>query len=272
MEKLQIDLTKHLDKVALINYKRDTTSENIKYKDLLKQILKVGLVLEDEELPNSESVAIGILSKKSPASISLALAILEAGFAFTFITHDDIPSHLNNLGIKFFFSDVLVPEGSFLKLRNSLDVFGKKIRLYKVTNNSKIRQFNDAGDPLNRICYTITTSGTTGQRKVVRVTFNCIIPNLVHLQKIFRLDSDVIYSSAPCTFGVFVLDLFLALKTGSALMIIDESLRYSDESLSFMFSSEATSVTFMQITPSLFQQFGVENIRKKILSRESSLK
>jgi acyl-CoA synthetase len=272
MERVKIDLTKFLENIALIHYKKDSLSEKIKYKDLLKQTLKVGVVLEGENVSRSESVTVGILCKKSPASVSLILAMLEADLAFCFISEQDIPHELDKLGIKYFFSDEnLFDAENFVILRNSLDVFGTKIRLYKSTSVEPIRLFEDYNDPMNRICYTITTSGTI-QRKIVRVTYNCIAPNVVNLQQIFRLNKDVIYSSAPCTFDVFVLDLFLALHSGSALMLMDDTLRYSDESLNVMFSLASIGVTFLQITPSLFQQYGIYNIKEKILHPDSSLK
>lgn len=271
MDRVKIDLTKFLDKTALINYNKEKI-EYVKYKELLKQILKIGLVLEDENVSRKESVTIGIVCKKSPASIALILAILEADLAFSFISQNDIPNELDKLGVKYFFSEeILFNAENFVSLRNSIDVFGTKIRLYKTTSTEPIRTFKDGEDPMNRICYTITTSGTTGQRKIVRVTYNCITPNVVCLQQIFRLHHDVIYSSAPCTFDVFVLDLFLALHSGSALVILGDELRYSEESLKFLFSPEV-GVTFLQITPSLFQQYGIVNIQERILHKNSSLK
>lgn len=272
MERLKVDLTKHSDKTAIIHYKRDKTSGEVNYKDLLKQILKVDLLLKSENFSKTESTSIGVLCKKSPSAISLVLAIIESDFSFCFITKDDVSLYLDKLGIKYFFSDEVLDCNDFLTLRNSLDVLDRKIYLYKTSSQEIVRTFQDNGDPMNRICYTVTTSGTTGQRKVVRVTYNCISSNVVALQNIFRLDSQVIYSSAPCTFDVFVLDLFLALHSGSALMIVDENLRYSDESLDFMFSSKATGVSFLQITPSLFQHYGLDNIQNKILHQDSSLK
>lgn len=271
MERLNIDLTRNLESNVLIHYKPGK-SDVIKYKDLLKQILKVSLVLEGEDLPK-EKETIGIICKKNPSSIALMLAIIELNYAFSFITTDDLSNELPTLGIQYLFSDETMQTTDFLILRNSLDVFGNKIRLYKTTYSSKARTFNTSDDPMNQVCYTITTSGTTGQRKIVRVTYNCITPNVVGLQKIFRLDKDVIFSSAPQTFDVFVLDVFLALHSGSALMLMDESLRYSDESLNFMFSpSQSTGVTFLQITPSLFQYYGLDNIKNKILHPSSSLR
>lgn len=272
MERVKIDLTNHLDNTALIHYRHDGSTDNIKYKDLLRYILKVGLVLESEEMLRSQFTTVGILCRKNPSAVALSLAIMEADFAFCFISKSDIPSELDKLGIKYFFSDENLQNDDYHTLRNSLDVFGQRIRLYKSKSVLDIRVFKDLGDPMNRICYTITTSGTTGKKKIVRVTYSSIAPNVVCLQKIFRLHKDVIYSSAPFTFDVFMLDLFLALHSGSALMLMDESLRYSDESMNFMFTSESTGVTFIQITPSLFQQYGLDNIRNKILHKSSSLK
>lgn len=271
MDRLGIDLSKHLDKTALIHHKKDKPRDEIKYKDLMTQIHSIGLILESEKLSNKESVAIGILCKKNPSAISLLLSILESNFAFCFLSRNEIHADLNKLGVKYFFSDEAISSSKFHELRNSLEVFGKTIFLYKVACQKEVRIFKDNGDRMNEICYTITTSGSTGQRKIVRVTYNSIASNIISLQKIFGLDTDVIYSSAPCSFDVFVLDLFLSLCSGSALMIVDENLRYSDESLQFMFQ-QATGVSFLQITPSLFQQYGIETIREKILSHDSSLK
>lgn len=273
MDRVKIDLSEHLENTAIFHHRQDGDNDNIKYKDLLKQILKIGVMLNGEELSKTESTTIGILSTKNASAIALSLAIMEADFSFGFISKHDIPEHLDKLGVKYFFSEESLDEDDFHTLKNSLDVFGQRFWLYKSTSALEIRNFKDSGDPMNRICYTIATSGTTSrQRKVVRVTYNCIAPNVVSLQQIFRLHKDVIYSSALCTFDVFVLDVFLALHTGSALMIIDESLRYSDLSLNLLFTSGATGVSFMQMTPSLFQQYGIDNIQKIILHPSSSLK
>lgn len=275
MDRVKIDLTEHLENTAIFHHRRDG-DDDIKYKDLLTQILKIGVVLNDEELSKTESTTIGILtSTKNASVVALLLAIMDADFSFGFISKHDIIEHqqLAKLGVKYFFSEESLKGDNCYTLQNSLDVFGQRFWLYKSTSALEIRIFKDSGNPMNRICYTIATSGTTSrQRKVVRVTYNCIAPNLTSLQQIFRLHKDVIYSSAPCTFDVFVLDVFLALHTGSALMIIDESLRYNEQSLNLLFTSGATGVSFMQMTSSLFQQYGIDNIQNIILHPSSSLK
>lgn len=260
----------HLDATAIIHYKRDKTIDKIKYGNLLKQTLKIGLLLESENLSKTESVAIGIFCIKHPSTIAMMLAIMEADFAFCFITQDSIPHQLNKLGIKYFLSDETLPSNE-VTLRNSLDCFGQKIYLYKLSCSKEIRLFKDNEDPMNRVCYSVTTTGTTGQKKIVHVTYNCIMSNIISFQRIFKLNKDVIYSSAPCTFDVFVLDVFLTVHSGSTLLLMDRS-HYSEESLDFMFSCKETGVTFLQITPSLFQRYGFENIKSKIMDRNSSLK
>src|SRR5690349_11153250 len=105
MELLKIELKNHLDKTALIHYKKEELRDEITYKALLEQIVKIGLIIEGERLVKNESLAIGILSKKSPAAISLLLAILESNHAFCFISRSDVPDDLNKFGVKYFFSE-----------------------------------------------------------------------------------------------------------------------------------------------------------------------
>lgn len=263
MERLLLDLTKYEENIALIHHRSDKTSKTIKYKELLNQVLIIKDLIAGENILQ-ECQTIGIYSTNRSNGIVLLLAILEAGFAFCFLNQNEKPENLNELGIKYFFSDQLI-NGRHLEKKATSEVWGQKTYFYKCNNSCNIRNYKDNGDALSRICYTVTTSGSTGKRKIVRVTAKALRPNIVDLQRIFKLDKDIIFSSAPVTFDVFVLDVCLALHTGSALMIIDDSLRFSHESIEYMFpESGQNGVTFMQMTPSLFHQFGLENIQQKI--------
>lgn len=266
MEILEIDLTKFEENQAIVYYAEEEKCNIVKYKDLYKQTLKIGLILSQENLSRNESTAIGIFCKKSPETVALSLAILEAGFGFCNLTSEHISNDLDDLGVKYFFSDSLC--SVHFMIRNSFELFGRTFQLYKATSQHPVKLFDEGGDEKNRTCYTITTSGSTGKRKIVRVPFNCIKPNIVSFQKIFRLSNDVIFSSAPCTFDVFNLDVFLALHTGSTLLILSDSLRYSEKSIELL----NNFVTFMQITPSLFKSWGTEIIQSKILHKTSRLR
>lgn len=267
MDQLDIDLTEFLDNEAIVYYDEKESCTIVKYEDLLKQIIKIGLVLDQENLSRNEASVIGILCTKSPASVAVASAILEAGFGFCNLSSENISNNeLDDFGIKYFFSDFQC--ASIYNCRNSFDLFGKTIRLYKTTSQHPAKLFDDKGDILSRICYICCTSGSTGKRKIVRVPFKCIKPNVVSLQKIFNLRNDVIFASAPCTFDVFILDVFLALYSGSTLLILSDNLRYSKKAIELL----SNTVTFMQITPSLFVNYGLEIIQTKILHEKSSLR
>lgn len=269
MDNLDIDLTKYLDENAILYYENEDCCTIVKYKELLKQIIRIGLIIEQENISRSESISIGISCLKSPATVVFACAILESGFGFC-----NLPDKINNnddiddLGVLYFFSD---NEYSSFSCKHSFELFGKTYRLYKLhqlhNQQHSLEFLNDKKD-IDRICYTVTTSGSTGKRKVVRVPFKCIKPNVVNLQKDFKLSRDVIYASAPCTFDVFTLDMLLSLYSGSALLIVSDKLQYSEKAIDLL----SKSVTFMQITPSLFKRYGSEIIRNKILHEDSSLR
>lgn len=265
MENFDIDLTKFLDNDAIVYYNEKECCTTIKYKDLLKQIIRIGVILDQENVSRNDSDVIGIFCKKSPESVAFALAALESEHGFCYLSSENLSGNeLDELGVHYFFSEF---EHSTCDCRSSFELFGTIYRLYKVANKS-MQKIDDYGVKLNRICYTVTTSGSTGKRKIVRVPFKCIRPNLVDLQKIFSLNNDVIYTSAPCTFDVFILDMLLSLHTGSTLLIISDNLRYSEKAIDLI----RKTVTFMQMTPSLFRNYGVETIQTKLLHDSSALR
>jgi acyl-CoA synthetase len=271
MEKLGISLVNHLENSALIIWNKNKTCTTVKYKSLLKDVLKLSLFIEGEGVPAHSTV--GIHGEKSYALITMTLGILEhESCSFCYLKKDDIEnsSSLDDFGVKYFFSDTPFSSNTNVELVRKLSICDLNYYFYRTHSTKEQKVFTDAGDEMNKICYTITTSGTTGKRKIVRATYNSIVPNITSLQKIFSLNStDVILSSAPLTFDVFLVDLFLALHSGAALMIIPNELRFD----TFVFdSSDSTGVTFLQITPTIFLQYGNENIRQKIMHAQSRLK
>lgn len=253
----------NLDTTALIKKNADQTTETIKYKDLLKEIIKVTVVIE--EFSVSKKVIIGIAGKKKNfLLISLTLGILEAGHAFCYMNDEDLRTDANDFNVQYMFSEKFY---SSLILLKTFKILGKDIYLYEID----IERSSNKIDSL-RLCYAIKTSGSCGKRKVVHVTYDSIIPNITHMQRIFQLDrNDVILSLSPITFDPFIVDLFLALHAGSSLMFVDDTLRFKPIFFTPTAANESIGVTYMQTTPTLFQQYGYENIQK-ILSENSTLK
>lgn len=262
MEKLDINLLKHHDNVALIVRKEG--EQKILYRDLLKQVLKTSLFIESEsDIPKCSTI--GIYGDKSYALVALTLGIIETDNSFCYLTKDE----LDDLNIEFFFS--LVPISLItIELRKTLVLCDTSIYFYETTSTKEVKQFNYADDNMNKVCYRITTSGSTGRRKIIHVTYNSIHPNIKGLQEIFKLDqSDVVLSASPITFDVFIVDLFLALHSGSSLLILADNHRFDTSIYS---KASDKSVTFLQMTPTIFRQYGLDNIKSKILHSESSLK
>jgi acyl-coenzyme A synthetase/AMP-(fatty) acid ligase len=262
MDKLDINLLKHHDNVALIVRKEG--EQKVVYRDLLKQVLKTSLFIESEsDIPKCSTI--GILGDKSYALVALSLGIIETDHSFCYLTKDD----LDDMNVEYFFSLSSITL-STIELRKTLAICETNIYFYKTKSAKEMKQFNYADNEMNKVCYRITTSGSTGRRKIIHVTFNSIYPNIKGLQEIFKLDhSDVILSASPITFDVFIIDLFLALYSGSSILFLPDNHRFDT---SIYFKASDKSVTFLQMTPTIFRQYGLDNIKSKILHSESSLK
>lgn len=265
MEKLGTNFKNLENTTAIINVKRDQSTETMNYKDLLKESMKVSLVIKEFEVPKESTI--GILDRKSFSLVALTLGILEADFSFCYVKEDDLRIDMIDFNSRFLFSE----KQTDLTLLKTIRICGKNIYLYQFDIVRNLTSFNDTDNTTHKICYAIKTSGTSGRKKTVHVTYGAICPNIKSLQRIFQLDtSDVILSMSPISFDPFIADLFLALHTGCALMFIDNSLRFN---ASFFTNFErSTGVTYMQTTPTLFLQFGIENIQTRILNANSSLK
>lgn len=262
MDKLGINLVNHLENVALIYWKIEQNCEILKYKDVLKQVIKISLFIEENNVPKESTI--GICCGKSFSLVLLTLGVLESDYSFCYITKDDIENNLDDFNVKYLFSETKLFNEN-IKFKKTLILNEKELYFYNSTSIKDLKLYNDAGDKMNRICYSITTSGTTGKKKIVRVSYHSIYSNMKSLQNIFQLNgTDVIFSASPTSFDVFILDMLMAFYTGASLLIIPENLRFN----TFVFSK----VTFFQTTPTLFQQYGLENITTKILHSTSSLK
>ncbi|XP_077463975.1 beta-alanine-activating enzyme [Stigmatopora argus] len=122
------------------------------------------------------------------------------------------------------------------------------------------------------LAYVLHTSGTTGPPKIVRVPHECILPNILHLRRLFEVSSnDVVFLASPLTFDPSVVDIFLALSSGAQLLVVPTVLKKIPRRLSeLLFRRHKT--TLMQVTPTLLSRFGPKLLRQEVLSRNSPLR
>lgn len=265
------DLQEFSENKVLINYLGVKNCEIYYYKDLISEISKVTKLIKAEIKVKNQAQTIGIgFLQKNPTTIALVLGILNASHSFYFEDSCDAIEGLSTYKIQYFFNEHEIENAANknLELKGTSEIFGKKVNFYKVTTCAA--KYHGCYE----FCYNVKTSGSTGKEKYVRVPWQSILPNISSLQNTFKLQKDVIYSSAPVTFDVFVVDLFLTVRSGSAMLLLDQNLRFSKDSLEILFSDHDShkGTTFLQTTPSLFQQWGLENIKDKILNNSSCLK
>uniref|UniRef100_A0A131YKU0 Acyl-CoA synthetase family member 4-like protein n=1 Tax=Rhipicephalus appendiculatus TaxID=34631 RepID=A0A131YKU0_RHIAP len=121
------------------------------------------------------------------------------------------------------------------------------------------------------MAYTMFTSGTTGEQKVVRVPHECALLNVQHLRSIFNiLKEDVIFQAAPMTFDPCVIEIFLALTTGAQLVLTSEAVKRIPRAVTQLLVDYSVSV--IQATPSFVQSLGFDRIQNLLLSEASCLR
>ncbi|XP_062991428.1 beta-alanine-activating enzyme [Elgaria multicarinata webbii] len=122
------------------------------------------------------------------------------------------------------------------------------------------------------IAYVLHTSGTTGVPKIVRVPHKCIVPNILHLQDVFKIaPDDMVFMASPLTFDPSVVELFIALGSGASLLIVPNLIKMMPQELSkALFQHHRVSV--LQATPTLLRRFGVQHIKSTVLSANTSLR
>ena len=101
------------------------------------------------------------------------------------------------------------------------------------------------------IVYIIQTSGTTGDPKPVFVSHASVLPNILDFKAEFNLlGSDLVLLSSPLTFDPSMVDVFVTLVSGAALLVLPSTEKKMRRQL-FQSLFVDNSVSVLQCTPSL---------------------
>ncbi|XP_017779864.1 PREDICTED: acyl-CoA synthetase family member 4 homolog [Nicrophorus vespilloides] len=118
----------------------------------------------------------------------------------------------------------------------------------------------------DNVCYVIQTSGSTGVKKYVRVTYDCILSNITSFTKLFSVnETDIIYLGTAFTFDPCMIEIFLALTTGATLLATTKEIKSSPNEL-FSLLFKKIPITIMQMCPSIFMQFADDDIKHILMS------
>uniref|UniRef100_A0A8R1DV12 AMP-dependent synthetase/ligase domain-containing protein n=1 Tax=Caenorhabditis japonica TaxID=281687 RepID=A0A8R1DV12_CAEJA len=133
---------------------------------------------------------------------------------------------------------------------------GEKYERFRTTvvfDGREARRIHENSDEkTDKICYVITTSGTTGARKQVAVPVDCIQRNIDDFCSLFSLTpSDTILFSTSLLFDPSIVELFLAFQTGSTLILTPDAFR--SEPHRMQSAIEKYRPTVAQFTPTVLE-------------------
>ncbi|XP_017121271.1 beta-alanine-activating enzyme isoform X3 [Drosophila elegans] len=250
------------------------------YGEAVDKVLLLLEFLESNKVPAGAGIALRI-TDHTPASCLLILAILNHKCHFyptdKMLLSQALYERMSMAGVEYLLVNKHLAVGhlNFTRL-SSILLFNEDCKLYKVKHKPNDPDVQ-AKKPLPaNMCYTISTTGSTGGPKLIHVPYECIAPNIVALsQKLNVSMADIIYLGTPCTFDPFVVEFFLALQNGATLLTSHHTMKDSPSRvLSALFPDNLVKpgITILQMTPSLFRQFGATSIRERILSSSSSLR
>ncbi|KAI8117638.1 Acyl-CoA synthetase family member 4 like protein [Lucilia cuprina] len=235
------------------------------YKSILKEITKCIEYFQQYQVENHVGIAVDI-KEHSAASIVLLLSILNHNCRFYCLDFEetkDAKKYLRLSGVKYVISNRFQTfDYNSKQTKYEINILNNTYYLDSCINDSYIENIS--------LCYTIATSGSTGSPKMVHVPYECIEPNITSLSCLLNVQqNDVIFLGSPPTFDPFVVELFLALKTGGSVLITSKEIRLQPQKLlKCMFPG----VSIFQTTPSLFRLFGKQSIHDEILQSKSSLR
>ena len=147
-----------------------------------------------------------------------------------------------------------------------------KEHTFLLLGNSQVHAPEKQDDliPLD-LAYVLSTSGTTGDPKLVYVPHKCILSNIIHLRKLYEIaSSDKVAMCSPLTFDPSIVELFITLSAGATLVLVSNAVKSRPAVLAKTLFKIA-EVTVMQCTPTLIYRFSPGDL-KEIFSCRSSLR
>ncbi|KAH0562918.1 hypothetical protein KQX54_001546, partial [Cotesia glomerata] len=195
---------------------------------------------------------------------SLIIGILSSGRSFVYISRNEADFLKESLGVRYIFH-----------LKSNKD-HGEQIKVFEIHQQliilSKTSFCSEELNNNSKFAYAVTTSGSTGQPVVVKVTHKSILLNIQDFKNILKLSStDRVAQLTPLTFDPSYVEIFLSLLTGATLCTFAEDLKNHPDVLLKVLHDK--NITFISTTPSLFlHRWRLKDLEETLLSKENCLK
>ncbi|XP_072383324.1 beta-alanine-activating enzyme [Diabrotica undecimpunctata] len=253
------DRLKTSNKTAILLYNNNKLLNIKSYKEIYEISKKIYQTME-QLMINTTINCIGLLMDKNVYLPSIIISLLNLKYPFTYIsayTPND-----NNLHMDYILSMNEDDIKSFKKMYElKID---KMATIYIWKNDNTTDNYNRFDD----IFCVVTTSGSTGKKKIVKIPYLCIESNALSLGKVFQITSnDNIFWGTPLSFDPSLIELMLALLNEATLTIVPPSVYINPPKLSKTLFDVA-KVTVLQMVPSVFLRWNEHTI-DKILQNSS---
>ncbi|XP_033211655.1 beta-alanine-activating enzyme [Belonocnema kinseyi] len=250
-----------LEKFA-IEYHDGLNIKKITYQELETTKIDIKEILEG--IFASQFVAIDL---ETPGFCipSIILGIISSGRGFITLPSTSLDL-FSRLKVSHLFSRSEIPDA---ELHYRLNIHGQSVQLLKLKTNQKK---NNSDFQKNIFAYAISTSGTTGVPKIVKVPHESIVPNIFDLKKILAITNrDVIAQLTSMTFDPSIVEIFLGFSSGATLFMASGELKKNPRKL--LEIMKLSKVSVFQTTPSiLLGKFSEEDLKNGILGEKGSLR
>ncbi|EDV24494.1 uncharacterized protein TRIADDRAFT_56341 [Trichoplax adhaerens] len=98
-----------------------------------------------------------------------------------------------------------------------------------------------------------------------------LVRRMSHTNQERKNNSDIVFLASPLTFDPSVVQIFIALATGAAILIAPNEIKIRPRQLCKVLFHR-NKITVFQVTPSMLYNFGNDLIKSDILSKSTSLK
>ncbi len=267
------DLLHHLFEQTAQKYAAQTaiisTRENLNYDELNSRANRLAVLLIQQELMPGDFI--GLLLKRSPELYIAMLAILKAGAAYvpldTHYPEDRLMYILNDCSAKLLITNQNSYSGS-LNPDCPLMPFDEK--LYESLKTDSREESQQINPPPEYPAYIIYTSGSTGRPKGVIIS-HASASHLVKAEnKIFQVNAtDRVAQSFSVAFDASVEEIWLAFRSGAALVPVSEETMTSGEELSTFISENRITVLSTVPTMLSMMQGYFTSLRLLILGGEN---
>ncbi|XP_024945723.1 beta-alanine-activating enzyme [Cephus cinctus] len=250
------------DNIAIEHHCNETEVKQIKYSVLKDAVIYITNVLKEFDASGFIGINFDVSEYIVPI---LMLGINTSGLGFINLFDATYSELYTKLRITYIFSSNDISESNVVR---HIKVQNQTIKLCKLWN-AYIEQENKVE---NEYAYVITTSGSTGEPKIVKVTHSCIVPNILDLKKLFQLSTgDKIIQLTSLRFDPSIVEIFLSFSCGGTLVTVTKELKNDIEwTLKMIYENR---ITLLQSTPSvLLYKWPSQHLQRTILSDKSDLR